>query len=449
MAQLGYVNHTEQCKTTTPYDSKIGGAPVWFCNTPPLDSNVCVACLDPLFMVAQIYAPVEFARSLAIFGCNKQQCSKLPSTWRVVRTQNKTDSNPWKLAAATQSSSKIEISGKQKEQVAAAVGQEEEVPTQTTPTEDDGWGGGGGWGGVEEGAGDVFNSFGGIEIEEAQTKTTPEPDLEPNLETLLRARDQSLQEDQQKEQQQPKKNKKKKKKKKKSISTIEKSLDKATIDIPKAPTTSTGTDTGTPVLLAPPPSINTASFTEKYLYVEAEPSEGSQKVTKNSIERSVEKHLKQHISNSSGSGGGGGLKAEYEETPKAEKALIQYQQRIGRSPTQCLRYAYDTVPLWPSPLDDLEEKVAKVPRCVCGAKRVFELQLLSTVLHELDVDSNCQGNEGKSKGKSKGKSGGGAEQRRRMIMNHGGMDWSTLLVYSCADSCDQSYEEVVVVHQPL
>ena len=50
-------------------------------------------------MVAQIYAPVDFARSLAIFGCNRQQCSKVSSTWRVIRTQDISDQNPWKSAS--------------------------------------------------------------------------------------------------------------------------------------------------------------------------------------------------------------------------------------------------------------------------------------------------------------------------------------------------------------
>ena len=165
------------------------------------------------------------------------------------------------------------------------------------------------------------------------------------------------------------------------------------------------------------------------------------------MELAVQRHLKTYGTSANvGVAAGDG----YERTPKAEKALQKYQHRIGRSPTQCLRYAYDTDPLWPSPKEDLEEHVLKVPCCACGAKRVFELQLLSTVLNELDVDS-CR-NQGESKQNcSRGSSGGENEEqrRRRMMMNNGGMDWSTVLVYSCADSCTRSHEEVVVVHRPL
>ena len=41
------------------------------------------------------------------------------------------------------------------------------------------------------------------------------------------------------------------------------------------------------------------------------------------------------------------------------------------------------------------------------------------------------------------------EQRRRLMMSNGGMDWSTLLVYSCEDSCNKSCDEVAIVHPPL
>ena len=111
---------------------------------------------------------------------------------------------------------------------------------------------------------------------------------------------------------------------------------------------------------------------------------------------------------------------------------------------------------------------AKIPHCSCGAKRVFELQLLSTMLHVLDVDSHVHILEGemmmgekveevmeeekkkkitkkKKQSKSKSKSDcsqQNVEQKRRRIMNNGGMDWSTLLVYSCEKSCSESFEEV-------
>jgi hypothetical protein len=117
---------------------------------------------------------------------------------------------------------------------------------------------------------------------------------------------------------------------------------------------------------------------------------------------------------------------------------------------------------------------AKIPHCSCGAKRVFELQLLSTMLHVLDVDSHVQHmskggvmggdkmeevmeeekkkNITKKKKQSKSKSDcsqQNVEQKKRKIMNNGGMDWSTLLVYSCENSCSESFEEVAIVHRPL
>ena len=47
----------------------------------------CRLCKKPLWMVAQIYAPVEGPRALHIFGCNRRGCSKRRESWRCFRTQ--------------------------------------------------------------------------------------------------------------------------------------------------------------------------------------------------------------------------------------------------------------------------------------------------------------------------------------------------------------------------
>jgi hypothetical protein len=55
--------------------SRGGGPPVW-CSTPKLKGPmVCALCKSPLYMVAQVYAPIDGDRALHIFGCNKPSCS--------------------------------------------------------------------------------------------------------------------------------------------------------------------------------------------------------------------------------------------------------------------------------------------------------------------------------------------------------------------------------------
>lgn len=80
----------------SPYISKIGGPPASFDGT-TINSGKCRYCDAPLCLVAQIYAPLDFPRSVLIFGCNQTKCThhKSPGAWRVVRLQDSRDTNPW------------------------------------------------------------------------------------------------------------------------------------------------------------------------------------------------------------------------------------------------------------------------------------------------------------------------------------------------------------------
>jgi len=78
---------------------------------------------------------------------------------------------------------------------------------------------------------------------------------------------------------------------------------------------------------------------------------------------------------------------------------------IKREPDQILRYQRGGPPLWISsqhiPKDDDIEK------CHCGAKRQFEFQVMPQLLNHLKLDS--------------------VEKS---------IDWGTLAIYTCAESCD-------------
>ncbi|MBV5333173.1 hypothetical protein JZU54_06450, partial [bacterium] len=117
-----------------------------------------------------------------------------------------------------------------------------------------------------------------------------------------------------------------------------------------------------------------------------------------------------------GSGGGGGER--YERLPPEERAFLSFKRRLRRVPGQVARYAYGGVPLWSVPTWDRrrhnggasgqqqqrktkKSKIKKpqqgmhpsrlpdVPRCACGAGRVFEFQVLPSLLHVLDVDGHA------------------------------------------------------------
>ncbi len=73
--------------------------------------------------------------------------------------------------------------------------------------------------------------------------------------------------------------------------------------------------------------------------------------------------------------------------------------------------------------------VPDVPPCNCGSQRVFEFQLLPSMLHVLDVDSTSA-NE---------------TYDETDLTTIGGMNWGSIAVYSCPESCDKSREEVCIV----
>lgn len=80
---------------SSPYVSKVGGPPASFDDT-PVNAGDCNDCGTALCLVAQIYAPLDFARSVLIFGCNNADCKhKSSGAWRVLRLQNCLDTDPW------------------------------------------------------------------------------------------------------------------------------------------------------------------------------------------------------------------------------------------------------------------------------------------------------------------------------------------------------------------
>lgn len=88
------------------------------------------------------------------------------------------------------------------------------------------------------------------------------------------------------------------------------------------------------------------------------------------------------------------------------KVFQKFKKRIANEPQQVLRYCKEGSPLWVSAEHVPREE--DVPECPCGAKRVFEFQIMPQLLNHLKVDTT-----------------------------DASIDWGTVAIYTCADSCDQ------------
>ena len=199
-----------------------------------------------------------------------------------------------------------------------------------------------------------------------------------------------------------------------------------------------------------------------------------------------------------GGGGGGGGIEKYERVPARTRTALHYQYRLDRLPTQCMRYAWGTEPLWPVPAADAAIALARqrnggaagggggVPPCAaCGAPRVFEAQLTPHLLYVLRVEeltaetieardgieapprptATASSNDVSAAAGAAGcrpsttvsapagpsssavvgaASAAAAAAARATASAFNSLDFATVLVYSCPDSCAGGAEEVAV-----
>lgn len=173
-----------------------------------------------------------------------------------------------------------------------------------------------------------------------------------------------------------------------------------------------------------------------------------------------------------GDGGGGGEK--YEKVPAKLRYMLKFQEVLKRMPEQVVRYCWDGKPLWPvvpprAPAKHQHRSAAsssagrggagfRVPACPgCGSQRRFEMQIMPHVLlglqpedHTVDIVEGKAGVGGAGAASSAadsksqqlvGGGGAGAPTATPSAVVNGGMDFLTVLVYSCEASCDTSSEE--------
>jgi len=113
---------------------------------------------------------------------------------------------------------------------------------------------------------------------------------------------------------------------------------------------------------------------------------------------------------------------EYEQT--SDKLLLKFQEALRRRPDQFLRYSFRGDPLWMT-----AAVPASIPVCErCGAERVFELQLLSTLVYFLEQQKK-RNPYGRRKGTPINTENTADSAVER------GLEFGCLAVYVCSDSC--------------
>jgi pre-rRNA-processing protein TSR4 len=98
---------------------------------------------------------------------------------------------------------------------------------------------------------------------------------------------------------------------------------------------------------------------------------------------------------------------------QVDNSFLKFQQRITGYEDQILRYSRDptVVPLWVS--DKGQAQPSDIPPCeYCGGPRTFEFQIMPQLLHFLHVE------------------------RVERDWTEKAIDWGTLAIYTCAQSCD-------------
>jgi hypothetical protein len=142
-----------------------------------------------------------------------------------------------------------------------------------------------------------------------------------------------------------------------------------------------------------------------------------------------------------GAGVGGGIAEEDERLSDEDRAMLFFTDRVKRLPRHVLRYARDGSPLWSVPAPSKE---VPVPDCPCGSKRIFECQLMPSILHVLEVDKYVAKDS---------LSSGSENQDKTFDLNEefigGGQNWGALAVYTCSASCESNQEEYVVLQDSV
>ena len=157
------------------------------------------------------------------------------------------------------------------------------------------------------------------------------------------------------------------------------------------------------------------------------------------------------------------------------EAEWKFQRRVSSQPRQVLRYAYGGEPLWNTlPASKERAKGISVPCCEgCGARRVFEVQLMPAILtlnvtvvnnvtgvvqkkSNMSLESSIKKNAaaGAGAGASAGNESAhypqptASQLEKLKSVIDDGLDFGVLSIWVCPNSCEASVSEAALVQVP-
>ncbi|KAF8983730.1 hypothetical protein BGZ46_009692 [Entomortierella lignicola] len=196
-----------------------------------------------------------------------------------------------------------------------------------------------------------------------------------------------------------------------------------------------------------------SSFDPHYLYITEEVLEKANSIDDDISLRyghllALEEAAANDDDNEDGTGGNGaswsGEAYEKAALPKGvDKAFQKFTERVQAWPDQCVRYDFPGTPLLFSYSDRTAQTLLppnatqhskhttpsahRIPRCpACKGPRGFEFQLMPNLLSMLDVTSKKYLSEDEKQS---------LKERKGAQVFEIGMEWGTILVYSCVEDC--------------
>eukprot|EP01113_Clastostelium_recurvatum_P007203 TRINITY_DN13342_c0_g2_i1.p1 TRINITY_DN13342_c0_g2~~TRINITY_DN13342_c0_g2_i1.p1 ORF type:complete len:425 (-),score=79.63 TRINITY_DN13342_c0_g2_i1:66-1340(-) len=405
-----------------PYTTHIGGIPSTFDGI-QVDVPKCPLCQGKMSLILQAYSPLPkvlptHERLIHVYACPREQCSCASQGWKVIRVQYE----------YTPPEADIEPN------------LPPTLPTSNIIAKQDDWGVASDWGSPSGDWGTSSSSSSSWSTPSSETlSTTSTSTSTSNVDTITNDIDALLRlRDKQKSATAKTKGKKTSSSKKNKLpptlpsptqpnEPIDQPLSSSPVDTPAASDADLTSD---------PTAPSSIIFTPYFIDVDNEPDDPGAEYDDNKEEEEEDVEA----SDESGDEGASWQAEEYEYVE--DRTFHRFCKRINWSPEQCLRYCFGGQPLLASDVEGTPKEIlrigegkakeramaalllARVPPCQhCGAKRVYEMQLLSTLLSSLQVKD------------------GPPHQ----------MDFATVLVYACSASCivSEAVEEYVVIqHTP-
>ncbi|KAJ9066262.1 hypothetical protein DSO57_1011369 [Entomophthora muscae] len=139
----------------------------------------------------------------------------------------------------------------------------------------------------------------------------------------------------------------------------------------------------------------------------------------------------------------------YEKSTKpkgVDKAFLNFSSRAAHSPGHLLRYDFNGTPLLYSLTDPIADQLLGFPEAStkrsklpittehlpvcdgCGSRRVFEFQIMPTLLSELPFDTLISQSSGE-------KAPSSIQDARSLFLTCTGWEFGTILIFTCEDNC--------------